>query len=159
MLYYLAFTIILLQSVSVRAAVLRGCAQHILPPTYGPVPASSALLWECAQEGQTAADSHDDCRPLWSEWTHHSRGETLWQDMFTVAQFTSEVNYYNQITKVCASVLTQSYSSHLLCNWTKWSWILLWELFSIGCYEHVTVTQMQTTAHRLCCNGVHFSSL
>lgn len=40
-------------------------------------------------------------------------------DMFTEAQFTSEVNYNNHITRVCALVLTQSYRSGLLCNWTK----------------------------------------
>lgn len=31
--------------------------------------------------------------------------------------------------------------------------------FFLRCHEHVIVTQMQTAAHRLCCHGVHFSSL
>lgn len=39
--------------------------------------------------------------------------------VFHKHQFTSEVDYNNRITRVCAPVLTQSYCSCMLCNWTR----------------------------------------
>lgn len=64
----------------------------------------------------------------------------------------SEVNYNNRISRVIAVVcpVIGLNDKGFSCS--------DYPQFCLRCYERVTVTQMQTAAHLLCCYGISFFS-